>query len=118
MGRAAALRRRGGTPLPRSCPSLKEPVAAETITSLLAETGAGIVLNGTGFSLPTPGEGAGAAPLAGAGGPGVGGVAPRRPRPARPRYRHERGPARGGRPHHHPRRVLQGRGALRCGDPV
>ena len=38
------------------CTSLKDPVAAGVIESLLAESGAGVVLNGTGFAVSTPGK--------------------------------------------------------------
>jgi len=51
----AALQERGINPLPLYAASLKEPVSAETLRALLAEAGAGIVLNGTGFSVSSPG---------------------------------------------------------------
>jgi cobaltochelatase CobN len=58
-----ALRHRGINPLPIYCTSLKEPLAAETIAELLAAADAEIVLNGTGFSVATPGAAAGATPF-------------------------------------------------------
>ncbi len=51
----AALQRAGVNPLPIYCASLKEPLSAETISGLLAEARAGIVLNGTGFAVSSPG---------------------------------------------------------------
>ena len=42
--------------LPLYCTSLKDPVSAGVIESLLAESGAGVVLNGTGFAVSTPGK--------------------------------------------------------------
>jgi len=51
----AALRRHGVNPLPIYCASLKEPLSAETIEGLLAEASPGIVLNGTGFAVSSPG---------------------------------------------------------------
>jgi len=51
----AALLREGVNPLPLFCASLKEPLSAETIAGLLAEAPPGIVLNGTGFSVSSPG---------------------------------------------------------------
>jgi cobaltochelatase CobN len=51
----AALEARGVNPLPIFCASLKEPVSAETVAGLLAEAGAGLVLNATGFAVSSPG---------------------------------------------------------------
>ena len=51
-----ALDRNGVDCLPVYCTSLKDPVAAGVIESLLAESGAGVVLNGTGFAVSTPGK--------------------------------------------------------------
>ncbi|HEX9771331.1 MAG TPA: cobaltochelatase subunit CobN [Kiloniellales bacterium] len=51
----AALLRQGVNPLPIYCASLKEPLSAETIRGLLAEAPPGIVLNGTGFAVSSPG---------------------------------------------------------------
>ncbi len=50
-----ALRQEGVNPLPVYCASLKEPVSAETVASLLGEAKAGLVLNGTGFAVSSPG---------------------------------------------------------------
>ena len=65
----AALRDRGVNPLPLYCTSLKEPLAAGTVAGLLAEAGAGIVLNGTGFAVSTPGAVARTTPYDGVPGP-------------------------------------------------
>ncbi len=54
-GLIAALAARGVNPLPIFCASLKEPVSAGTVARLLAEAGAGIVLNATGFAVSSPG---------------------------------------------------------------
>ncbi len=51
-----ALARRGVNCLPVYCTSLKDPVSAGVIEALLAESGAGVVLNGTGFAVSTPGR--------------------------------------------------------------
>ena len=51
-----ALGRHGVDCLPLYCTSLKDPVAAGVVESLLAESGAGVVLNGTGFAVSTPGR--------------------------------------------------------------
>ena len=51
-----ALGRHGIDCLPLYCTSLKDPVAAGVVESLLAESGAGVVLNGTGFAVSTPGR--------------------------------------------------------------
>ncbi len=50
-----ALAAEGVNPLPLFCASLKEPVAAGTVATLLQESGAGIVLNATGFAVSSPG---------------------------------------------------------------
>jgi cobaltochelatase CobN len=54
-GLIAALEARGLNPLPLFCASLKEPVSAGTIAHLLAEAGAELVLNATGFAVSSPG---------------------------------------------------------------
>ena len=51
-----ALRRNGVNCLPLYCTSLKDPVSAGVIESLLAESEAEVVLNGTGFAVSTPGR--------------------------------------------------------------
>ena len=51
-----ALGRNGVNCLPVYCTSLKDPVSAGIIESLLAESEAGVVLNGTGFAVSTPGK--------------------------------------------------------------
>ena len=51
-----ALGRSGVNCLPVYCTSLKDPVSAGVIESLLAESGTGVVLNGTGFAVSTPGR--------------------------------------------------------------
>ncbi len=64
-----ALRREGVNPLPIYCASLKEPVSAETVATLLAEAGAGVVLNGTGFAVSSPGAERSPTPFDGVPGP-------------------------------------------------
>ncbi len=54
-GLIAALRDRGVNPLPIFCASLKEPVSAEIVRGLVADGGAEIVLNATGFAVSSPG---------------------------------------------------------------
>ena len=51
-----ALRRNGVNCLPLYCTSLKDPVSAGVVESLLVESEAGVVLNGTGFAVSTPGR--------------------------------------------------------------
>ena len=51
-----ALGRNGVNCLPVYCTSLKDPVSTGVIESLLVESGAGVVLNGTGFAVSTPGK--------------------------------------------------------------
>ncbi|HEY9550022.1 MAG TPA: cobaltochelatase subunit CobN, partial [Kiloniellaceae bacterium] len=51
----AALKHRGINPLPLYCNSLKDAQSAEVVRSLLAASGAEIVLNTTGFALSAPG---------------------------------------------------------------
>ena len=51
-----ALGRNGVDCLPMYCTSLKDPVSAGVIESLLIESEAGVVLNGTGFAVSTPGK--------------------------------------------------------------
>ena len=58
-----SLGRHGIDCLPMYCTSLKDPVAAGVVESLLVESGAGIVLNGTGFAVSTPGRPAADSPL-------------------------------------------------------
>ena len=64
-----ALGRHGTSCLPIYCASLKDPVSAGVIESLLAESGAGLVLNGTGFAVSTPGRPAVDSPLNATGAP-------------------------------------------------
>ena len=64
-----ALGRNGVNCLPVYCTSLKDPVSAGVIESLLAESGAGVVLNGTGFAVSTPGRPAVDSPLNATGAP-------------------------------------------------
>ena len=51
----AALRARGVNALPLYVSSLKDPVSADFVATLLAHAGARIVLNATGFAVSTPG---------------------------------------------------------------
>ena len=51
-----ALADNGVNCLPMYCTSLKDPVSAGVIESLLVESEAGVVLNGTGFAVSTPGK--------------------------------------------------------------
>ena len=51
-----ALADNGVNCLPMYCTSLKDPVSAGVIESLLAQSEAGLVLNGTGFAVSTPGK--------------------------------------------------------------
>ena len=51
-----ALRRCGVNCLPVYCTSLKDPVSAGVVESLLIESETGVVLNGTGFAVSTPGR--------------------------------------------------------------
>ena len=64
-----ALRRNGVDCLPLYCTSLKDPVSAGVIETLLAQSGAGLVLNGTGFAVSTPGKPAVDSPLNATGAP-------------------------------------------------
>ena len=64
-----ALDRHGVDCLPLYCASLKDPVSAGVVESLLAESGAGVVLNGTGFAVSTPGKPAVDSPLNATGAP-------------------------------------------------
>ena len=66
---AEALLAEGAAPLPLYCASLKEPVSAEIVAQLLAEAGAGLVLNATGFAVGRPGQARGATPFDGIDGP-------------------------------------------------
>ena len=66
---AEALGRNGIDCLPVYCTSLKDPVSAGVIESLLAESEAGVVLNGTGFAVSTPGKPAIDSPLNATGAP-------------------------------------------------
>ena len=65
----AARRRPASTPLPLYCASLKEPLSAEIVAGLLAEAGAGLVLNATGFAVSSPGAARKETPFDGADGP-------------------------------------------------
>ena len=49
--------------LPVYCASLKDPVSAGVVETLLTEVGAGVVLNATGFAVSTPGQPATQSPL-------------------------------------------------------
>ena len=51
-----ALGRNGVDCLPVYCTSLRDPVSAGVVESLLAESEAAVVLNGTGFAVSTPGK--------------------------------------------------------------
>ena len=51
-----ALRERGLNPLPLHVASLKDPVCAEIVRDLLAETRPRIILNATGFAVSSPGS--------------------------------------------------------------
>ncbi len=64
-----ALRKEGVNPLPIYCASLKEPVSAETVSTLLAAGKAGLILNGTGFAGSAPGEERSPTPFDAVGGP-------------------------------------------------
>ena len=64
-----ALGRNGVNCLPVYCTSLKDPVSAGVIESLLAGSEAGVVLNGTGFAVSTPGKPTVDSPLNATGGP-------------------------------------------------
>ena len=64
-----ALGRNGVDCLPVYCTSLKDPLSAGIIESLLAESEAGVVLNGTGFAVSTPGKPAVDSPLNATGAP-------------------------------------------------
>ena len=55
--------------LPIYCASLKEPVSAGVVETLLADSGAGLVLNTTGFAVSTPGQDARPTPFDVTGGP-------------------------------------------------
>jgi cobaltochelatase CobN len=65
----AALTARGINPLPLFCASLKEPVSADTVARLLAEAGAELVLNATGFAVSSPGAARRETPFDGIDGP-------------------------------------------------
>ena len=58
-----ALADNGVNCLPLYCTSLKDPVSAGVIESLLSESEAGVVLNGTGFAVSTPGKPTADSPL-------------------------------------------------------
>ena len=64
-----ALGRNGIDCLPVYCTSLKDPLSAGIIESLLAESEVGVVLNGTGFAVSTPGKPAVDSPLNATGAP-------------------------------------------------
>ena len=64
-----ALGRNGVNCLPMYCTSLKDPVSAGIIESLLTQSEAGIVLNGTGFAVSTPGKPTADSPLNATGAP-------------------------------------------------
>ncbi|MFD2204028.1 cobaltochelatase subunit CobN [Kiloniella antarctica] len=50
-----SLSAKGINPLPLFCSSLKEPVAAGMVSTLLSRANAGVILNATGFAISTPG---------------------------------------------------------------
>ena len=50
-----SLRAKGINPLPLYCASLKEPISAGIVSTLLLEANTGIILNATGFAISTPG---------------------------------------------------------------
>ena len=64
-----ALRGNGVNCLPLYCTSLKDPVSAGVVESLLVKSDAGVVLNGTGFAVSTPGKPAVDSPLNATGAP-------------------------------------------------
>ena len=64
-----SLGRNGVNCLPVYCTSLKDPVSAGVIESLLTESETGVVLNGTGFAVSTPGKPAADSPLNATGAP-------------------------------------------------
>ena len=64
-----ALRRNGVNCLPLYCTSLKDPVSAGVIEALLTKSEAGVVLNGTGFAVSTPGKPTADSPLNATGAP-------------------------------------------------
>ncbi|MEM7406508.1 MAG: cobaltochelatase subunit CobN, partial [Pseudomonadota bacterium] len=51
-----ALAELGVNALPIFCASLKDPLSAELIETLLDESGAGVILNTTGFAVSSPGQ--------------------------------------------------------------
>ena len=54
-GLITALQARGVNPLPIFCASLKEPLSAAIVGQLIADGGADLVLNATGFAVSSPG---------------------------------------------------------------
>ena len=117
----AALREAGLDPLPIFVTSLRDAPAAELIGTLMRTTEPAIVLNATGFAVSRPGAPK-ETPFAQAGVPVLQAIfagaterqwAEATRGPFAPRHRHERGAARGGRPHSHPRGRVQDRGPLR-----
>ncbi|MEH6630393.1 MAG: cobaltochelatase subunit CobN [Halopseudomonas aestusnigri] len=50
-----SLRAKGINPLPLYCASLKEPISAGIVSTLLLEANTGVILNATGFAISTPG---------------------------------------------------------------
>ncbi|MEM7225301.1 MAG: cobaltochelatase subunit CobN [Pseudomonadota bacterium] len=68
-GLISALQARGINPLPLYCASLKDPVSAETVAGLLAESAAALVLNCTGFAVSSPGSARKQTPFDGVPGP-------------------------------------------------
>ncbi|WP_421780372.1 cobaltochelatase subunit CobN [Kiloniella litopenaei] len=50
-----SLQDKGINPLPLYCASLKEPISAGIVSTLLKDADTGIILNATGFAISTPG---------------------------------------------------------------
>ncbi|WP_419901239.1 cobaltochelatase subunit CobN [Kiloniella sp.] len=50
-----SLQAKGINPLPLYCASLKEPVSAGIVSTLLSDADTGVILNATGFAISTPG---------------------------------------------------------------
>ncbi|WP_417453052.1 cobaltochelatase subunit CobN [Kiloniella sp.] len=50
-----SLREKGINPLPIYCASLKEPISAGIVSTLLKDADTGLILNATGFAISTPG---------------------------------------------------------------
>ena len=59
----AALRERGVNALPVYCASLKDPLSADLLSRVFAEAQPGVILNGTGFAVSSPGAARKATPF-------------------------------------------------------